>query len=153
MPYEFPQITSQFYHRTPKSKLPFAGLTGDYDPQYVDVEFARGSMFGERIAPGMLVLTIAFGLCARDWHRYKAPKSKIAGRLYDKATFFVPVKIGDTIRCRHKTAASRVSKSRPEAGVVTYELQVVNQRNEVVQEGTVILMIPSRAGLHIQSTA
>lgn len=131
----------------------FTGLTGDDNPQYVDAEFARGSMFGERIAPGMLVFTIAFGLWTRNQYRYKEPKNKIAGHLCDKATFFLPVKIGDTIRCRHKTAASRVSKSRPEAGIVTHELQIVNQRNEVVQEGSVLLMLPSRAGLRMQSTA
>ncbi len=36
----------------------FAGLTGDWRPQYVDTEFARKSMFGERIAHGMLVYLI-----------------------------------------------------------------------------------------------
>jgi len=131
----------------------FAGLTGDYHPQYVDAEFARRSMFGERIAHGMLVFSIAFGLWARDRDQYQEPKSRIAGHLNDKATFFIPVKVGDTIRCRYKTTASRVSKSKPEAGIVTFGLQVVNQRNEVVQEGSVILMIPSRTGLRVQSTA
>lgn len=131
----------------------FAGLTGDYHPQYVDAEFARRSMFGERIAHGMLVFSIAFGLWARKRDQYQEPKSRIAGHLNDKATFLVSVKVGDTIRCRYKTTASRVSKSKPEAGIVTFGLQVVNQRNEVVQEGSTIMMIPLRAGLRMQSAA
>ncbi len=131
----------------------FAGLTGDYNPQHVDAEFARGSMFGERIAHGMLIFTIAIGLRSRDRARYPRPKSRIAGNLNNRVSFLAPVKIGDTIRCRYKILASRGSKSKPEVGLITYGFQVINQRNEVVQEGSTISMMPSRAGLRMQSTA
>ncbi|MFC1913225.1 MaoC/PaaZ C-terminal domain-containing protein [Chloroflexota bacterium] len=129
----------------------FTGLTGDNNPQYVDAEFARRSMFGERIAPGMLVFAIAFGLWMRELNRYRQPKAGVAGHLNDKVTFLAPVKVGDTVRCRYKVTATRVSRSRPEVGIVTSGLQVVNQRNEVVQEGSVVFMIPSRAGLGMQA--
>lgn len=104
-------------------------------------------MFGERIAQGMLVFAIAFGLWMRELNQYRQPKAEVAGHLNDKVTFLAPVKVGETIRCQYKTTATRISKSRPEIGIVTSELQVVNQRNEVVQEGSVVFMIPSRAGL------
>ena len=122
----------------------FAGLTGDYNPQHVDAEFAKGSIFGERIAHGMLVFTLAFGLWVREWKKYQWPETKFAGHLNDKVSFLLPVKIGDTIRCRYKTIASRVSRSKPDIGLVTFGLQVVNQRAEVVQEGTAIAMIAAR---------
>ena len=131
----------------------FAGLTGDYNPQYVDAEFAKGSMFGERIAHAMLVFTIAHGLWPRVWDRYRLPESKIAGHLNDSISFFAPVKIGDTIGYQHKILSTRVSKSKPEVGIITFGVQVINQRNEVVQEGSILNMIPSRAGLRMQSTA
>lgn len=123
----------------------FAGLTGDYDPRYVDAEFARKSQFGERIAHGMLVFDIASGLRVIATSQYQAPESPIAGHLGDNAIFLAPVKIGDTVHCRYKIAASRVSKSRPEAGIITYGVQIVNQRNEVVMEGAIISMKPTRA--------
>ena len=122
----------------------FAGLTGDYDPQYVDAEYARKSLFGQRVAHGMLIYAITHALWSNDWDRYRQPKLRIAGHLSDKVTFLAPVKIGDTIRCRYKIAASRISKSKPEAGLITYGLQVINQRKEVVQEGAVVNMIPTR---------
>ena len=124
----------------------FTGLTGDYDPQYVDTEFARKGMFGERIAPPMLIFTIAFGLWTSVWDRYTRPKVRFAGHLTDASTFLAPVKIGDTIRCRYKNISSRVSKSKPEVGVNTFGLQVLNQRNEAVQDGYTIMMIGSKAG-------
>ena len=124
----------------------FAGLTGDLSPQYIDAESARQSQFGERLAPGMLVFGSAFGLWSCDYYRYRRPEgtSVAAGHLSDKGTFLVPVKIGDTIRSRYKILASRASKSRPELGIVTFGLQVVNQGNEVVQEGSIIVLLPSR---------
>ncbi len=130
----------------------FAGLTGDYDPQYVDAEFARRSMFGERIAHGMLVFTCAQGAWTQYFNKPLLPETRFGGHLFDRATFLYPVKIGDTIRCRHKITATRVSESKPEAGLVTIDFQVVNQRNEVVQEGVAIQMLAARAGLHMQST-
>ena len=135
----------------------FACLTGDYAPQYVDAEFAKESMFGERIAQGMLVFSIAIGihtvggLYLRDREQSRPPESKsaglskIAGHLNDNSSFLVPVKIGDTIRARYKTLATRISKSKPEASIVTVGFQIINQRNEVVQEGHQVNMSPSRA--------
>lgn len=121
----------------------FAGLTGDYNPQHVDAEYGKSSLFGERIAHGMLVFSAAYGLWTRLWHMYSRPRSS-AGRLNDKITFLSPVKIGDTIRCRYVIESSRISRTRPEAGLVTYAFQVLNQNDEVVQEASTIIMIPSR---------
>lgn len=123
----------------------FAGLTGDYNPQYVDAVFAKGSAFGERFAHGMLVFSIAFGLWVTDWHKFKLPetKSAVAGHLNDKATFLSPVKIGDTIRCKWKVLDNRSSRKRPDVGVVTFGLEVVNQRNQVVVDGSTVIMMGS----------
>lgn len=123
----------------------FAGLTGDYDPKFVDAEYARNGQFGERIAPGMLIFAFANGYRGNDTDRYKMPEGGAAGHSGDKIVFLAPVKIGDTIRCRHKIAASRVSKSRPEMGIITYGVQVINQRDEVVLEGYLVNLRPTRA--------
>jgi acyl dehydratase len=124
----------------------FAGLTGDYNPQYVDAEFAKGSAFGERCAHGMLIFSSAFGLWVTDWHKFKLPetKSALAGHLNDKATFLSPVKIGDTIRCKWKVLDNTPSRTRPEVGIVKFGLEVVNQRNQVVVDGSTVIMMGSK---------
>ena len=50
-------------------------------------------------------------------------------------------------RSTYKVVVNRVSKSKPELGILTYKVQAVNQRNEVVVEGSVILMMPTREWL------
>ncbi len=129
----------------------FAGITGDYNPQYVDAEFAKKSIFGERIAQGMLIFTSTVGLWSRNWIRYQETESNIAGHLNDRGDFIAPVKIGDTIRCRYATLEARASKSKPELGLVRFGFQSINQRGELVQKSAVLFMIPTKAGLGIQS--
>lgn len=124
----------------------FAGLTGDYNPQYVDAEFAKKSQFGERIAHGMLIFGITNGFRNVASGIYQAPDSKIAGHPGDSITFPAPVRIGDTLHYRYKILASRVSKSKPELGIITYGVQTINQRNEVIMEGSMLNMRPTRAG-------
>jgi 3-hydroxybutyryl-CoA dehydratase len=69
----------------------FAGLTGDFHPQHVDAEWSKDSVFGERIAHGMLVLSMAAGLVPFD------PERVIALRRVRDVVFKRPVRFGDTI--------------------------------------------------------
>jgi len=124
----------------------FAGLTGDWDPQYVDAEFAGKTMFGERIAHGMLIFTVSQGLWTRYANKPLRPDTKFSGHVWDKVTFLAPVKIGDTICCHHRTSHTRISRTKPEVGLITTESQAVNQRGEVVHEAEVIHMLASREG-------
>ena len=50
-------------------------------------------------------------------------------------TFHASVRIGDTIRCLYRISETRVSRSKPNRGIITYGFQILNQRDEVVQEG------------------
>jgi len=122
----------------------FAGLSGDWDPLYMDAVFAEKNMFGERIAHGMLIFNIGQGKWTKYFNKPNKPRTGFAGHLRDKVTFLYPVKIGDTIRCRYRTADTRISRSRPGAGIITTESQVINQRGEVVQEATVLHLETSR---------
>src|SRR3954452_13432511 len=70
----------------------FAGLTGDFHPQHVDAEWAATSPFGERIAHGLLVLSLAAGLVDFD------SDEVIALRPVRDVVCKRPVKLGDTIR-------------------------------------------------------
>lgn len=69
----------------------FAGLTGDFHPQHVDAEWAAQSPFGERIAHGLLVLSLAAGMVDFD------PEEVLALRRVRDVVFKRPVRLGDTI--------------------------------------------------------
>jgi acyl dehydratase len=116
----------------------FAGLSGDYNILHTDAEFMKSSIFGERIAHGLLGLAIQSGLFSRAGIPYATLGF---GTLRWK--FKGPIKIGDTVRVQAKVAAKQES-DKPDRGVITVERQVLNQRNEVVQEGETELVVERR---------
>lgn len=77
----------------------FADLTGDRHPQHLDPEWARSSIFGERIAHGLLVLSLGFGLVTFD------PDRVIALRRLRDVVFKRPTKLGETIRIEGAVAS------------------------------------------------
>ena len=116
----------------------FAGLSGDYNVLHTDAEFMKQSIFGERIAHGLLGLAIQSGLFSRATQAY-ATLAFVGLRWKFKA----PVKIGDTIRLRAKVIA-RKDLSEPGRGLVTLERTLLNQRDEVVQQGETDLIVEKR---------
>jgi len=117
----------------------FAGLSGDYNVLHTDAEFMKSSIFGERIAHGLLGLAISSGLGSRAMARPYATLAFLGLRWRFKG----PIKIGDTIKVRMKVTAKR-DTSKPDRGIVTVQRHVLNQRGEVVQEGDTELMIERR---------
>lgn len=109
----------------------FAGLSGDYNPLHTDEEFCKKTDFGTRIAHGPLIYSIAAGLLFQ-LHLYDDTLIAFLG--FDSLRFTKPVKIGDTIHAKVKVLEKRET-SRPDRGVMKRQLQVANQRGEVVQEG------------------
>ncbi len=109
----------------------FAGLSGDYNPLHVNEEYCKTTIFGTRIAHGPLVYAIAAGLLFQ-LHLYDDTLIAFLG--FDSLKFTKPVKPGDTIHARIKVLDRRET-SHPERGVMKRQLQVLNQRGEVVQEG------------------
>lgn len=98
--------------------LAFADLTGDHHPQHVDPDWAATSAFGEPIAHGMLVISLAAGLVPFD------PARVIALRGLKEVTFKRAVKLGDAIRVE-----GRIEALRPvgeDAGLVTLAWRVVD---------------------------
>jgi acyl dehydratase len=118
----------------------FAGLSGDFNVIHTDAELTKKTAFGQRIAHGLLGLSIASGLAARnpgaEQHRLVA----FLGMTWD---FRGPVFIGDTIHVMQTVAAKRET-SKPGLGVVTYDVKVINQRNEICQEGQWKVMYETR---------
>ena len=118
----------------------YAGLSGDYNPLHIDEEYARTTQFGGRIAHGPLVYAIAAGLLFQ-LHLYDDTLIAFLG--FDSLKFTTPVKPGDPIHARIKVLEKRET-SRPDRGVMKRQLQVLNQRGEVVQEGVQAFLLKRR---------
>jgi acyl dehydratase len=116
----------------------FAGLSGDYNVVHTDAELMKKSVFGERIAHGLLGLAIQAGLFTRA-----TPAYATLAFLGLRWKFKAPIKIGDTIRLRARVLTKKET-SQGDRGVITLERTVLNQRDEVVQEGETDLMVERR---------
>jgi acyl dehydratase len=115
----------------------FAGVSGDYNVIHTDAEFMKTSIFGERIAHGLLGLSIQSGLLTRWMTPYAS--LGVAGLRWK---FKNPIKIGDTIRVRAEVTDKKETSA--DQGIVTLARTVVNQRDEVVQEGETDVIVERR---------
>jgi 3-hydroxybutyryl-CoA dehydratase len=109
----------------------FAGLSGDYNQIHTDAEFTKGTRFGERVAHGLLGLSIASGLAAR-LGLIEGTVEAFTGLEWK---FRGPILIGDTIRVRLEVKRKK-EMARLGGGFVVLDVAVLNQRDETVQKGT-----------------
>ena len=117
----------------------FAGLTGDYSELHTSDVYAKSSEFGRRVAHGMLGLAYAHGLM---WPRTgDLRETAIAFLGIDDWRFLQPIFVGDTIFVNYRIAELRDSKSRPTQAIATFDVEVVDQDNRVVQRGRKALLV------------
>jgi 3-hydroxybutyryl-CoA dehydratase len=102
----------------------FAALTGDWHPQHTDAVWAKESAFGERIAHGLFVISLAGGLVPFD------PERVVALRRLGDVVFKRPVKLGDTLRVQGRVA--ELTEVGDDAGLVAFAWNVVNQDERTV---------------------
>ena len=107
----------------------FAGLTGDFHPQHVDAAWSESSVFGERIAHGMLVLSMGAGLVPFD------PERVVALRRVRDVVFKRPVRFGDTITVEGQVKA--LSELDEATGLVTVGLNVCGAGGRTVARASV----------------
>ncbi|MBQ9059473.1 MAG: MaoC family dehydratase [Atopobiaceae bacterium] len=111
----------------------FAGISGDFNPAHIDEESAKQSMFGKRIAHGML--SVGF-ISAVLGTKLPGPGSIYVGQ---EIKFTKPVFIGDTV-----TATATVTEANVEKNRVTLDTIVTNQDGDVVIKGVATLMPPKK---------
>lgn len=118
----------------------FAGLSGDFNPIHTDADFAAKSQFGERIAHGVLGMSIVTGLVTR-LGVFEASTIALLG--IEEWRFKGPVFDGDTIHVEVLIEDKKIT-SDGKRGVLRRRYQLVNQRDEVVQEGVMPLLVKCR---------
>jgi acyl dehydratase len=118
----------------------FAGVSGDFNPLHTDVAFAAGTIYGERIAHGALVLSVSTGLRQRVGLFDRTLMGLLEIRSW---RFRAPVRIGDTIRVRNEVTELRPT-AKPDRGIMVQRVEVVNQADEVVNDGELVMLLKRR---------
>ena len=108
----------------------FAGITGDFNPIHVNAEFAKESMFGRRVAHGMLTASLI-----------NQTLTNLGGlgtiHMSETVKFLAPVFIGDSV-----TVTSEVTGKNDEKNRMTVKSVIINQEGKTVLEGEALIMIP-----------
>ncbi len=111
----------------------FAGVTGDFNPAHLNEQYASATMFGGRIAHGMLsagLISAAIGT------RLPGPGTIYLGQTLK---FLAPVRFGDTI-----TATVTVKEINTEKNRVVLDTTCTNQNGKTVISGEAIVMPQKR---------
>lgn len=127
---------------TETDNLLFSTMTHNSQPLHIDAEAARASEFGQILVNGTFTFSLMTGLSVAD----TTAGTLVANLGYDELVMPNPVFIGDTLRAVTEVVELRESRSRPNAGVVTFRHEMLNQRNEIVcrcRRSALILRIPS----------
>jgi acyl dehydratase len=127
---------------TESDVVAFAGLSGDFNPIHTDVEFARDTVYGQRVVYGLLGLSMLTGLLDRTGLFSGTAIAMLGIRDW---TFTAPMFIGDTIHLRLEIIDVRRT-SAGDRGVVQRYFELINQRAEVVQKGHIDVLVRSRGG-------
>jgi acyl dehydratase len=112
-----------------------AGQTGDFYPHHMDAEWCKTQAFGQRIAHGTLVFSVAVGMTSGEVN----PEAFSYG--YDHLRFIKPVFIGDTLHVRVTIKEKRDAPKSARHGIVVELCEVFNQRNETVLACEHLLMV------------
>jgi acyl dehydratase len=127
----------------------FAALSGDYNRLHTDAEYAGQGPFGERIAHGLLGLSMVVGLA----YRTEIDPDGAVAFLGLSWKFSAPIKFGDTIHAVIRITGMRETR-RPDRGTIVQAIRLLNQRGGIVQEGEFTMMLkrrPESSEFNVQS--
>ncbi|MCZ7544751.1 MAG: MaoC/PaaZ C-terminal domain-containing protein [Anaerolineae bacterium] len=134
------KIVTQGRTITEADVVNFAGVSGDFNPMHTNAEYMKGHMFGQRVAHGLLVLSVASGLA---YQLGIIDGTVLAFREIDEWKFSTPTLIGDTVRVELEVTELKPA-ARLGGGVVSLKARIFNQKDEVCQRGTWKMLIASR---------
>ena len=119
----------------------FSGLSGDYNPLHTNSEFAKETIFGERVVHGLLGLSIVSGLSARLGI---FDGTIIAFLGIEKWEFTKPILLNDTVHLE-MTIIDKRETSKNDRGILYREVKLFNQHGDIVQQGVLPVMIKKKS--------
>jgi acyl dehydratase len=122
--------------------LLWSTMTHNTQPLHIDAEFARASEFGQILVNGTFTFSLMIGVTVAE----TTMGVLVANLGYDKVVMPKPVFIGDTLHASSEVIELRDSKSRPNAGLVTWKHRMINQRGDVVCECLRTALLLRKAG-------
>ena len=108
----------------------FAGLTGDFASLHTSDEFAKQTLFGKRIAHGLLGQAISIGF----FFRLGLLDGTAMAYLNANTNFVRPIFLGDTVHAKISLKSKRETK-KADRGVAIFRIQLINQRNILIFNG------------------
>lgn len=117
----------------------FAGLSGDYNQIHTDAEFAAKDTFGQRVAHGLLVQSMASGLAVQSG----IIEGTVLAFRELTAKFSLPVFIGDTIHVKIEIIGTK-ALPRLGGGNIVMKTSVFNQHGKIVQRGEWTMLVKGR---------
>jgi 3-hydroxybutyryl-CoA dehydratase len=133
------KIVSAGRTMTESDIVSFAGLSGDFNQIHVDAEYSKVSLAGQRVAHGLLGLSIASGLAVQTG---VLEGTVIYFREINEWKFVKPIYIGDTIHVEMEVLETKAMR-RIGGGTVNIALDVLNQNGETVMKGTWTVLVAS----------
>ena len=113
---------------TETDNLLFTTLSHNPAQLHLDAETMKGSEYGQVLVNSCFTLSLMVGVSVGDTTLGTA----VANLGWDEVRFPKPVFVGDTLNIVTEVLELRASKSRPDAGIVTFQHQAFNQRGELV---------------------
>ncbi len=113
---------------TETDNLLFTTLSHNPAQLHLDAEYMKDSEYGQVLVNSCFTLSLMVGVSVGDTTLGTA----VANLGWDEVRFPKPVFVGDTLNIVTEVVELRDSKSRPDAGIVTFRHEAYNQRGELV---------------------
>jgi acyl dehydratase len=126
---------------TETDNLLITTLTHNPQPLHLDADYAAGTEFGRIVVNGLFTFALMVGASVGD----TTLGALVANLGYDAVTMPAPVFIGDTLRFETTVVKMRDSRSRPEAGIVTFEHRAFNQAGVLVCQALRVALVRKAA--------
>lgn len=117
----------------------FAGLSGDFNQIHTDAVYAANDTFGERVAHGLLVQSIATGLAVQSG----VIEGTVLAFRELSAKFSLPTFIGDTVHVLIEITSKKAFR-RLGGGNIVMKYSVINQDDKVIQRGEWVMLVKSK---------
>ncbi|RZT91574.1 acyl dehydratase [Advenella incenata] len=120
----------------------FSMISGDWNPIHADMEFAKSTRFGQRVVHGVLGMAVSTGMM----HEMGIFHDSVIAMLgYRDWNFIGPLLVNDTIHLKLTILSTELGKSG-NSGKIARRFQLINQRDEVVQDGQSDVLVLTRQG-------